>query len=1469
MAISAPIEATHLAAQLEAPPAPTASAPRVNGYDTASCWSRTSFSYILPLLRLGNARTLQAADLDPLPRRDNISVRCAALAQAWEEEAVIARDITPPGSAATRRAPRWHLWRALYATNRGEFWTAALYCFLESFFCIVQPVLLGYLVRWLQEMADHTDGANATTGPPSHATGALLAVTMGACSFGQAVVHHQLYMYTMRGGFNMRMAVTGLVHAKLLRLSALALQQATSGKVINIVSNDVQRFDLFTPAIHFLWSAPLDLAAIITLVSLEVGAGPCFAGVAIVFVSVPLQGYFGKLFGRRRRITARLTDRRVATCAEVFSGMLSVKALGWEPAFAARVAAERAAETKSILLSQSIKAVNLTLQVITPALATFATFVAYWAKGGTLTLPVVFSTMSLLHALRLSIGKNWRRATESAPEAHVAVERIQQFLLLPEHNNRIGARTGAPPTLLLEVVDGAFSFGAAGAAAVFGSSGDGGGGTTSTNSSSSSSSSNQETADGGAAAATSQVAVLGADGGDGDFRLTGINVRVETGQLLCVVGAVGSGKSSFLLALCGELEQRSGSVHVSGGEHCVAYSAQSAFIFAGSVTDNITFGHPFDQRTFDRVAFACCLLPDFAALPQGAATEIGEKGVNLSGGQKARVSLARAAYATLRGTASVVLLDDPLSAVDVHVAAHIFTHCIKGILLQDNGSDAAEEFAHDEGRKRATCVVLATHHLQFVPQADLVLSLGRDGAMRMIGAPADVIAAGAVEGWEAAVAAGAAAVTCMEGNKGDALGAEESENDGGDAPASDAAAPSPPPVAQQPDATAVASADADAVFPAPAAPAVATPKPRATPVELIVSEERAGGKITGTVYRDYARAGGAGGVLVVFMLLASGQALVMMADNWLKVWVSRADQRDPALLWTYLALSLGAVAVCLLRALIFFVVSMRASSTLHNQSFGAVTAAPMSFFISHPVGRILNKFSSDQGEVDEVLPVTMYDCLQCLFMVVGSIVLSCIAVPFLPVLLAPLIFAFVRLRTYYLACALELKRLDQRSKSPIFAGFAASVAGVATIRAFGQAAPRQEEFVEHLEGNGKCWFAWLLANRWVGFRLDMLSALLLTATTVCAVELAASGSELVDPGLVGLSVVYALSLSGTFQYMVRQSAQVETMMSAVQRLLHYCQALLPEGHPSYLLAPTGGSEGGGGGAAEGAGAPAAMARRLAAPRVDAGAMWPTAGAIEVHNVTCRYRANLPPVLKGVSFSVAAGAKVGVVGRTGSGKSSFINALLRLNEVTGGTIEVDGVDTTGLALDVLRRGAALIPQEPHLFSGTLRFNLDPLGVWGDDALWAALKLVQMAAHVRGTATGLDMLVSEGGTSLSMGQRQLISLARACLKCQGGANGGAGRARLVCMDEATANVDYQTDELIQSTLREDSAFAGCTLVIVAHRIATVLDCDMIVVLEAGKVVEVGAPAALLAESSSIFATMAAKTTSKTNAAAEAVK
>ena len=953
---------------------------------------------------------------------------------------------------------------------------------------------------------------------------------------------------------------------------------------------------------------------------------------------------------------------------------------------------------------------------------------------------------------------------ESGPEAHVAVQRIQRFLLLPECGKRPSRQHGIRDDVLVDVRGCSFSFGAVDDA-------------------------------------TGATSVSESADSTPYFVLSDLTFHVEAGQLALVLGPVGCGKSSLLLALCGELEQcdPDGRLHVDmDDENGVAYSSQGAWIFSGTLKQNILFGTDFDSERFQRVVFACALEDDIALLSAGVETEIGERGLNLSGGQRARVSLARAAYATLSGFCRVVLLDDPLAAVDVHVAKHIFEHCICGILLKGLN----------------TCVIMATHHQNLAARADVVVQLAADGTMD---APANVNknqGQARAQPQEAAQAqAEALAEALLQTQTRKQTQTHEQTQ-------------------KQP----IDTARADA--------------------KLVVDEERAIGRVTSETYVNYAREGGTWPAFCVLLLFGSGQACVMFADYWLKIWATSNNQDSDSLIVTYAALALGTVVICLLRAMIFFTVSMRASSSLHNSAFAAVLAAPMSFFTSHPTGRIINKFSSDQGEVDELLPVTLYDCMQCAFLVLGSVVLGCVAVPWLLLILVPLVWLFTLVRNYYLGAALDLKRLDQRSKSPIYAFFSASIFGVGTIRAYAREGQANNQFVSHLQANGRAWFAWLICNRWVGFRLDMLSTAMLASICIFAVELAfhsSAASGAIDPGLIGLSLVYAISLSGTFQYMVRQSAAVETMMSSVQRLLHYKTSIPAEGDACYFAQGT----------------EKTMVERIKAPRVVLKPQWPQTGAIEVSNLRCRYRDDLPHVLKGVSFSVHGGEKVGIVGRTGSGKSSFINALLRLNEVTHGCVTIDGVDSVGSDLQQLRGGIALIPQDPHLFAGSLRFNLDPVAAFADEELWSALEVVNMADFVRSKPGGLMTNVAEGGLDLSIGQRQLISLARAVLRCRQNDETGRRAARIICMDEATANVDYATDELIQKTLRRDNTFGRCTLIIVAHRISTVLDADRIVVLEDGRVLEAGPTEELLAKPSGAFAAMVAKhseSSAGANAAAE---
>jgi ATP-binding cassette subfamily C (CFTR/MRP) protein 4 len=1340
--------------------------------DKASFWSRLSYAFVNPLLARGAESTLQFEDLDQLSAHDHAETVTSNLKESWEAE--------------KKRSPeKPSLLRALFysKSNNWPFFLAGFNAFAESASCIAQPIVLGYLITWLAE-----DGERDIW------KGMYLAALLMFASFVQAVVHHFLYFLTMRGGWNTRTATSGLVHAKLLRLSSNALQANSSGKIINLLSNDVARFDQGCTCLHFAWTAPMDFLVVVLLLWLKVGWLSTFAGVAVPTLCLPVQLYLGKRFGRQRRKTTHFTDLRVRAASEVFGGISSVKVAGWDHAFEDRVGAFRNDERDSIFVSQAMKALNLALYFVTPALASLATFSVYYAKGNRLDVATVFSTMSLLNVLRLSIGKNMSRVVENLPEAVVASERITKFLMLEEVRPRDNSDTGAAGLEL-----GAVRVRIPG------------------NSPSSS------TPSMGARWTSECVEPV----------LWSLDLDFSPGSLTLVAGPVGCGKTAFLQLLLGELVVTpiGGAGAWMGGE--ASYASQKPWIFAGSIRDNICFGTTFDEARYHEVLHACDLDEDLARLTDGDATEIGERGVNLSGGQKVRVGLARAVYART----DVVLLDDPLSAVDPSVGRHLVEKCIVG-LLQTKGR---------------TCV-LVTHHMQHAEIADQLLVLGRS---------ADEENEGGEGGVKLPETSGSTAVFCgpaeqWSGTKKDEAVAILDVTE--EAFVAEVGAKS--------DSLALTGATAPAL---PVAEKMRT--------QLVQPEDRAVGRVSLDTYLSYVRFGGSMYAIFVLVLFTAGQGCIIGADFWLMLWSEEEEKRadgtssttsadDAHRLRVYAILTLVTCALAFMRALLFFNMTITASTNLHRAAFKSVVAAPMHFFTSNPLGRILNKFSSDQGQVDEQLPVCLFDTLQIGFMVLGSITVVCTAIPWLLLFFAPLLMLFFALRRYFLSSCREIKRMDSITKSPIFATFSTHLDGLRTIRAFpNRTDDVHSNFVGMLENNGIAWFSWLLVNRWIGFRLDMLSFVVLSLTAVGAVLLAEFSPDSFSPGVAALALVYTISLSGQFQYMVRQSAQVETMVTSVERILYYTR--IPAERREIL-----------------AGAQGKAKESAAKVQANSNAMdmthavvvsppppsWPSKGALRIEGLRARYRDDLPEILRGVSMSIpGGGCRVGIVGRTGAGKSSLISALFGLNEVCGGRIVIDGEQcsptapgdadsssaTAVVPLRRLRDALSLIPQEPHLFSGALRFNLDPFDDHTDEELWRALEAVQLKRFVAESPEQLQMEVAEGGSNLSVGQRQLLSLARAVLR----------GSKLVVMDECTANVDYATDALIQTTLKTGSSFKGCTLLIIAHRIQTIIDCDLIAVLDAGRLVEFGPPAELVKREGkeAFFAAMVEKSKGKGNSVA----
>jgi len=860
-----------------------------------------------------------------------------------------------------------------------------------------------------------------------------------------------------------------------------------------------------------------------------------------------------------------------------------------------------------------------------------------------------------------------------------------------------------------------------------------------------------------------------------------IDLEVKEGELVMVLGPVGAGKSSLLQGILGELPSLSGSLSTAGS---VCLCGQNGWIMATNLRQNILFGLPLDIDRYAKVIEVCGLVSDLKQLPNGDLTQLGERGVNLSGGQKARVALARAAYSGR----SLCLLDDPLSAVDPHVMHQLFERCILDFLVKQE--------------KRA--VILVTHHAHYAARADRLLIIGQLGNPVFYGPPNECP--------EAVLKTS----TVDEEKERKHAGGEKEKNDSIDdakvtkwtgTSAAETHTKSEAGVAKKESGDDDGGGDDEQKK-------MKMDGEKNDVTVFIKSEERSKGQVLWSTYSRYAAMSGWTLVAVSLFLFALAQATVLMAEFWLKIWAEQDNQQQPKFLYAYIGITAALVIIATVRSVLFYEVNLRGASQLHERSFHAVLRSPMTFFHTNPLGRILNKFSSDLGQIDELLPVILFDVVQLSFTSLAAFIVVCIAIPYMAILAIPLIGAFMMLRGRFLASSRELKRLESINKSPLFAAFAAQLRGLVTIRAYGAQARLIREFNERLDMYGRAWYAWLLANRWIGFRLDMLSFTVLA----CAALGAVATSDSIDPGLAGIALTYAILLSGGFQYLVRRSARAETMMTSVERMLYYT-SLPNEGNLDDD-----------------------SSRKEASDRNPS---WPEKGSIEVRRLEVRYRDDLPLVLKGVDFKVPGGSNVGIVGRTGSGKSSFLNALLRLNFVTGGKILLDGVDTLKIGLHTLRRNISWIPQEPHLFSGSLRDNLDPFKQRMDDEIWEVLRAVQMSSKIERSGKGLGFVVGDSGSNLSVGQRQLLSLARAMLE----------RAKVVIMDEATANIDLKTDLQIQKALTGGGmgTLKGSTVIMIAHRVRTIIGCDQVVVLDNGRVKEFGSPASLVQREGGIFKSM----------------
>ncbi|XP_063913515.1 probable multidrug resistance-associated protein lethal(2)03659 [Zophobas morio] len=1268
----------------------------------ASLLSNIFFCWALPLFVKGFKKDLVEDDLWGTLKAHESKLLGDRLEQAWLQE------------ANSRRNPS--LWRALIRVFGKE---CALYGFILALIEFVikmsQPLFIGKLMEYYTP--------NQTT--VSKNTAYLYAGGIVGMSFLNVLMGHSYMLGLQHLGMKIRVASCSLIYRKSLRLSKGALVDTTVGQMVNLLSNDVNRFDMCVTHMHNLWVTPILTIIVMYILYTTLGFS-ALIGIAILLSFIPLQMYLGKRTSVYRLRTALKTDQRVRLMNEIICGIQVIKMYTWEKPFAKLVDVARKLEIHQIRVTSYIRALNMSFTIFLNRAAIFLCILTYVLTGNTLQSQYVYVLTAFYGMLRQSVTMFFPQGVTILAETNVSVKRVQKFLMSDE------VETGYK-------IKGEMNG----------------------NISGKKDKKDKKEKNGSIAlikeAVTTDKAGIYLDQASvkwvptsTDYTLSDVNVNVGPTQLVSIIGPVGSGKTTLLHVILKELPLLKGALDVGG---TISYASQEPWLFGGSIKQNILFGQKMDMKRYKEVVRVCALERDFSLFPYGDRTIVGERGTMLSGGQKARINLARAIYKD----ADIYLLDDPLSAVDTHVGKQLFDDCIVGYL-------------------RNKCVVLVTHQLQYLRTVDRIYLL-ENGCVTVSGTYTEL------------KQSDNEFLTLLEGEPEE----EEEKN-------------------------------ASTVKKAKSLKSL-----EHVDVPSEVKEQRGSGNISKKVYTSYLRAGGN---ICASLFLALLFILVQLAgsgtDYFLSFWVNleqirlgrnqtetytNGDRNDTSIseefeeifftsencLYLYSTLVAFVIFSSLTRSLNFFRFCMKASRNLHNRMFTRIVYTSMRFFNVNPSGRILNRFSKDMGSIDEVLPIAIIDTIQIGMIAFSINIVVGIVNPWILIPSVIIFGLFYVFRIIFLATSRDLKRIEGTTRSPVFTHMTASLQGLTTIRAFGAQDILQFEFDQHQDLHSSAFYMFLGCNRTFGFWLDLHCVIYIGLVTLSFLFI---GTETYG-GNVGLGITQSITLTGMLQWGMRQWSELENQMTSVERVVEYTE-VTPEPDDATKNPPP---------------------------------SWPTEGVIVFQSVSMRYAPEEPTVLKNLTFTIKSAEKVGIVGRTGAGKSSLISALFRLADVEG-AIVIDGIDTKTISLQSLRSKISIIPQEPVLFSGTLRKNLDPFDEYSDETLWDALEEVELKSAISDLPLGLQNNVSEGGSNFSVGQRQLLCLARAVVRSN----------QILILDEATANVDPQTDELIQTTIRRK--FKDCTVLTIAHRLHTVMDSDKILVMDAGQAAEFDHPHLLLQDTTGIF-------------------
>lgn len=1150
--------------------------------------------------------------------------------------------------------------------------------------------------------------------------GYILAGIFFSAKLVETLTTRQWYLGVDILGMHVRSALTAMVYRKGLRLSSSAKQSHTSGEIVNYMAVDVQRVGDYSWYLHDIWMLPLQIILALAILYKNVGIASVATFIATIIsivVTVPLaklqEDYQDKLMAAK--------DDRMRKTSECLRNMRILKLHAWEDRYRMKLEEMRHVEfhwLRKALYSQAFVTFIFWSSPIFVAAITFGTSILL---GTQLTAGGVLSALATFRILQEPL-RNFPDLVSMMAQTKVSLDRISGFL--QEEELQEDATIVLPrgiTNMAIEIKNGEFCW----------------------------------------------------DPTSSKLTLSGIQMKVERGMRVAVCGMVGSGKSSFLSCILGEIPKISGEVRICGS---AAYVSQSAWIQSGNIEENILFGSPMDRAKYKKVLHACSLKKDLELFSHGDQTIIGDRGINLSGGQKQRVQLARALYQD----ADIYLLDDPFSAVDAHTGSELFKEYIMTALATKT-------------------VIFVTHQVEFLPAADMILVL-KGGHIIQAGKYDDLLQAGT--DFKTLVSAHHEAIEAMD------IPSHSSED-------SDEIMPPNGSVVLKCDTQAnnienlakevqegVSTSDQKAIKEKKKAK-------RARKKQLVQEEERERGRVSMKIYLSYMAAAYKGLLIPLIILAQALFQVLQIASNWWMAWANPQTEgglpktSPMVLLGVFMALAFGSSCFIFVRAVLVATFGLEAAQKLFVKMLRSVFRAPMSFFDSTPAGRILNRVSIDQSVVDLDIPFRLGGFASTTIQLLGIVGVMTKVTWQVLLLVIPMAIACLWMQKYYMASSRELVRIVSIQKSPVIHLFGESIAGAATIRGFGQEKRFMKRNLYLLDCFGRPFFYSLAAIEWLCLRMELLSTFVFA---FCMILLVSFPHGSIDPSMAGLAVTYGLNLNARLSRWILSFCKLENKIISIERIHQYSQ--IPGEAPPII---------------ENSRPPSS---------------WPENGTIELIDLKVRYKESLPVVLHSVTCKFPGGNKIGIVGRTGSGKSTLIQALFRMIEPAGGKIIIDNIDISTIGLHDIRSRLSIIPQDPTLLEGTIRGNLDPLEEHSDQEIWQALDKSQLGDVIRQKEQKLDTPVLENGDNWSVGQRQLVSLGQALLK----------QARILVLDEATASVDTATDNLIQKIIRTE--FQNCTVCTIAHRIPTVIDSDLVLVLSDGRVAEFDTPARLLEDKSSMF-------------------